>query len=221
MNLIYLTSNITQDYSEPHEISDTCLYPSWTRFAVSEMPATVVSSLLVDAIKFNRYHNEYVKSDGKIITEGVDSITGPDGFNKKLLDNSPIGPIGYETLLILPYLEKINNALEKLNIRTVQSQPAYYNNLAHDGFKSYFQIPFVDFAGPFEAIEIYNKMEQDPRLSKCYFNKFYAADQSDETVFRFFIGRPFIDLDGNPNSGFADRDFWELICTIADELGTS
>lgn len=221
MNLANLTTNNNQDYFEPYGISNTCLYPSYTRYPVSELPMDLVSTMFSDAIKFNRYHNEYVASNGSIISEGVDACNGPDGFEQELLENSPIGHIGYETLLILPQLLKINKALSIHNIQTVQSQPAYYNNLIDKNFKSYFQIPFVDFAGPVEAIEIYKQMETDPRLSNCFVNMFYTTSPSGEISIRFFIGRPFIDLKSRPNSGFFDDDFWELICTIAEELGSS
>lgn len=218
MNLEHLTSNYNPTYLEPYGVSDACLYTGWTRIQVCDLSVTVSSSLLSDAIKTNRFHNEYVTPDGIKITEGIDACVGPDGFDQELLENSPIGQIGYETLLILPHLMRMNKALAIHNISTVQSEPAYYNNLMDPDFKSYFQIPFVDFAGPVEAIGIYKQMETDPRLSNCFVNMFYTTSSFGEISIRFFIGRPFIDLAGRPNSGFSDEDFWELICTIVEEL---
>jgi len=219
MNLEHITHD-NPTYLKPYGVSNTCLYPGWTRVSVSELPVTIASSLLSEAIKSNRYHNEYVTPSGLKITEGIDACLGPDGFDQEQLDNSPIGPIGYETLLILPYLMRMNKALATHNIQTVQSEPAYYNNLLDPAFKSYFQIPFVDFAGPVEAIGIYKQMEKDPRLLNCFVNMFYTEDAFGEITIRFFIGRPFVNLEGQTNSGFSDEDFWELICTIAEELGS-
>jgi hypothetical protein len=218
MDLEQITPIYSNTYLKLYNISDTCLYVYWTRFAVSELPITVASSLLSEAIKTNRYQNTFVKPDGKIVTEGVDTCLGPEDFDPDLLDNSPIGQIAYETWLILPYLLKINKALEVYNIRTVQSEPVYYINSIRTEFKSYFQIPFVDFSGPIEAIGIYKKIQSDSRLSNCYFNTFYTTNSSGEISIRFFIGRPFIDLDGKPNSGFSDDDFWQTICTIVSEF---
>ena len=193
------------------------MYPNWSRLDVSALPATLVSTLLSDAIKSNRFFNQIITPSDKYVTEGIDPCIGPNGFDKELLDKSPIGEISYETLLILPYLMRINKSLEKFGIQTVQSQPSYYMN--SPGFEAYFQNPYVDFEGTVDAIQIYERMKSDKRLSKCYFNTFYTTHEEKHSI-RFYIGRPFIDLNGTPNSGFADDDFWEIICTIAEEIGT-
>ena len=221
MNINDITPNNNLPiYLEPYNISNECLYPGWTRVAVSDLPAAHAAKMLATAIDSKRYHNEYTNGNGDIISEGVDACIGPKDFSHELLEDSSIGPIGYETWLILQQLLKINSSLTVHAIRTVQSQPAYYNNLVKPCFRSYFQIPFVDFAGPIEAIGIYQQMESDPRLSNCWFDMFHTIDETGEVTIRFFIGRPFVDMEGNPNSSFSDDDFWELICDIAKELGS-
>jgi hypothetical protein len=221
MDLKDITPIDYQTYLTAYNISDTCLYTYWTRFTVSQIPAKVASSLLAEAVRTDRYYNEFVKLNNEIVTDGVNSCFGPVDFPAENLDHPLLGSIAYETWLILPQLLRINKSLACYNIQTVQSEPSYYNNMAREEFESYFQIPFVDFSGPVESIEIYKKFQSDPRLSNCFFNTFYKRNESGEIAIRFFIGRPFIDFDGNPNSGFSDDDFWETICTIAEELASA
>jgi hypothetical protein len=218
MNLEDITQYDNCDYLEPYGISDLCLYVKYTRIEVSSLPIIFSTTLLVDSIEANRYFDEYISLTDELISEGIDPTTGPEDFDMTLLDNTPFDSICYETFLIVDYLIKINESLKVYNIKTIQSQPSYYINMDDPNFKSYFQIPFVEFSGSVDAIKIYEQIKSDSRLSKCFFNTFYEKDSSDEIIIRFFIGRPYIDLHGSPNSGFSDNDFWEIICTIAEEL---
>ena len=220
MNLqqIIQTDNY-QSFLPDYGISDECLYVYCSRQKVSELPAKHAATMMLQAISSDRYYNEYVDYNGNVIKEGIDSCIGPDGFDIGKLDESPIGPIGYETLLILPWLLRMNESLKSHGICTVQSQPAYYNNQIEKGFDSYFQLPFVDFAGPISAIGIYQQMESDPGLSSCFFNSFYTKDKkTGQIVIRFCIMRPYTNSNGQVISGFSDTDFWELICTVCADL---
>ncbi len=221
MNLEDITPNVDHQYLEPYKISNVPLYVNWSRTRFSNLPLKCATTLLNQAIELGRYESEFKNDQGKLIKEGNDLCIPPRGFDKNLLDNSPIGPINYETYLILPWLIKINDSLKKHNISTIQSQPAYYVNLIEPAFKSYFQVPFVEFLGSIDALEIYQKMESDPRLSKCYFNTFYQDRYPNrkpgEFRIRFCIMRPFVDLEGNQNSDLDDEDFWTTICDICSE----
>ena len=62
-------------------------------------------------------------------------------------------------------------------------------------------------------------MKSDPRLAKCLFNTFYQENhKTGEIYIRFCIMRPYIDIDGKPNSGFSDTDFWETICSVCKDF---
>jgi hypothetical protein len=95
------------------------------------------------------------------------------------------------------------------------------NNLinSYPNFESYFQLPFVDFSGPIDALKIFKKMELDFRLSNCFFNTFYTTNKETGVIrIRFCIMRPFVDINGQTNSGFSDEDFWQTICDICKEF---
>jgi hypothetical protein len=218
MNLEDITQYDNCNYLEPYGISDECLYIYYIRIRFSDIPKLFASTLLADSVKTNRYHNEFINLADEIVSEGIDSVTGPKDFDMDLIDNSPFGSIFYETFLILHHLIKINESLKIYNIKTIQSQPAYYTNMIDPKFKSYFQIPFIEFSGSVDAIKIFNQIKLDSRLSKCFFDIHYDQDSLDRIRIRFFIGRPYIDIYGRPNSGFSDDDFWEILCTIAEEL---
>lgn len=220
MNLQQINPIINDQTILPeYGISAHCFYPGYSREKVSELPVELAATMLSDANILERYHNEYENLQGHVITEGIDPCCGPKGFTQAILDESPIGPISYETYLILPWLMRMNKSLKSHGICTVQSQPAYYNNQIDPAFRSYFQVPFVDFAGPINAIGIYQQIESDDRLSNCFFETFYTKDKkTKEITIRFCIMRPFTDVYGQVNSGFTDTDFWEQVCTVCEDF---
>ena len=214
-----IQTNNYQEFLPEWGISDECLYVYCSRQKVSGLSVKHAATMMLEAIEMDRYCNEYLDFSGNKIKEGIDSCIGPEGFDKELLDNSPIGPISYETLLILTWIMQMNESLKSHGISTVQSQPAYYENYTDPNFESYFSVPFVDFAGPIEALGIYQQMESDTRLSNCFFNTFYVqSKKSGKVTIRFCIMRPYINTTGQANSGFSDIDFWETICTVCAEF---
>lgn len=217
------THKYYQECLPNHAIFDSCLYTSYSRHFLKDLPIRLVNLILSEAVKLNRYYNEYnivlITGINKEIKEGTDPCIGPKDFSIEFLNNSPIGNISYETYLILPYLTTINNILDKYNIRTIQSQPSYYINLNVLNFETYFNIPFVEFTGSIDSIEIYKKIQANIKLSKCYFNIYFEKDKTtDDVNIRFCILRPFLDIDGNVNSGFDDTDFWLNIIEVIQEL---
>ena len=208
-----------QSFLPDYGISDECLYVYCVRQKVSKLPAKHAATMILDAISSNRYCNEYIDFTGKITKEGIDSCVGPEGFDKSQLDNSPIGQISYETHLILPWLMQMNESLKSHGIRTVQSQPAYYENYASPDFESYFSVPFVDFAGPIDALGVFQQIESDARLSKCFFNTFYTQGKtSGKITIRFCIMRPYTNVHGQINSEFSDKEFWEMVCEVCKDF---
>jgi len=212
---------ITNNYKflPDHEISTRCLYPGFSRVKVSELPVKLAATMLSDAINLDRYYNEFININGQVVSEGANSCKGPEGFDQSVLDDSPIGSISYETHLILPWLSRMNESLSTHNIRTVQSQPAYYNNEMDPSFESYFQIPFVDFEGTVDSIKIFRQMETDERLSNCFFDIFYTECKKTKQIkIRFCIMRPFVNFAGEFVSEFSDRNFWKLVCSVCEDL---
>jgi hypothetical protein len=213
---------------ENSDITDSCLYVIFSRIKVSELPVTLAAPMMIDAIKLKRFYCEHKKCNntiedetiysGEIIMEGINPCLGPKDFDEELLDNSPLGLISYETTLIMPYLMQMNDSLQSHNISTVQSQPAYYNN-SGISFDSFFSVPFVDFLGSIDALNVYQQMKLDPRLTKCLFDTFYQEnEETGEICLRLCIMRPYIDINGKPNSGFSDTDFWETLCAVCKDF---
>jgi hypothetical protein len=200
------------------------LYVQYTRLYESNLNVLVSNKLRSQAVELKRYYHSYYDNNYKFIEEGIDSTLGYNEFNIKEYDTENYGIDQYESVLIYKYLKKINNLLSIFNIKTIQSGISYWNNDINFPEPSYFQLPWIEFAGDTNSIPIMKKIINH-KLSKKYFSftfgdyiKNSINQEKIETRIRTSLIRPFIDSDGNLINDFDDLEFWENIVKIIQEI---
>lgn len=198
-------------------------YVKFSKCHFNNIKLNIGMNLLNKAISMNRYYNVY-SCNNSVKYEGIDPLYGPNNFvmPEEEMVNMDVNLLHYETFLIFPQLKKINQIMEKFNIRTIQSQPSYYINLnsSTEEFNSYFNVPFVEFIGNYESMNIFETIKRDCRLNDCYFDNIvnYSKTTMSLSTIRFCIMRPFINSNGDQINGFDDTDFWNTIIEIISEL---
>jgi len=178
------------------------LYIYHTRMPLEILSEPTKSMFVSKAKQSQKYFNTKTQ-------KGIDPMDGPKGFDVKLLDIKEFGgEISYETYTIVKYLQQINQLLQPYKIHTIQSQPSW---LIDD---SYFQIPFIEFEGNPNSVQIFREMYD--MLDNCLSNT-NISKNAGKSVVRFCILRPFI-RDYKLNSDFLDTDFWEKIVDMCDKI---
>ena len=212
--------NIKNDQCNCHEISNEMtrcfpLYTTFSRIETQVLKSNISVDLINQAIKSNRYYHYYKDLNGNVQEEGIDSASGPKGFNMKNFDKKGIDIDQFESTYIIDYLVTINKLLEKYNIKTVQSGIAYYNDV--DFFSEpYLQLPFVEFSGDKNAIPVMKKIIKHP-LFQNYYSSSYCEYHN---IMRLAVLRPYIDSNGNKITEFDDTSFWNNIVYVIQQINT-
>jgi len=201
------------------------LYVQYTRLYEETLKVSVANKLRFQAVDSQRYYHSFYDNNDIFVEEGVNSTNGYNGFNIEEFDTENYGIDQFESVLIYEYLVKINNLLSKHNIKTIQSGISYWENDVNFPEASFFQLPWIEFAGNVNSINIFKKITEH-KLAKSYmsftFGESFGKDKNNSkqtnTIIRTSLLRPYINSQGDLISDFTDKDFWENIVQIIKDV---
>jgi hypothetical protein len=183
------------------------------------------------ARKLNRFHYKFLLYNGKEKTEGTHSACGPPNYDIKsdFLDKQDQDTLididMFESTLIYQYLVRLKVILIEINISTIQSGPAYYENDCTFS-EPYLQNPWIEFIGDLSSIAFFKLLVKHPDIQEFMittsqessYNIPKMKEEGDHRKkIRYAFIRPYFNQNGEVIATFDDTLFWETIIRCVEE----
>lgn len=212
------------------------LAPYVTRTSIHDFEAQGLFDFWLECVeiarKLNRFYYKFLLYNGEEKTKGTHSACGPLNFDIEsdfLVDQDPHTLIDidmYESTLIYPYLVRLNAILKEINISTIQSGPAYYENDSTFS-EPYQQNPWIEFIGDLSSIAFFKLLVKHPDIQEFMITTSQESSYNipkmkekgdDRKIIRCAIIRPYFNQNGEVIATFDDTLFWETIISCVDEI---
>lgn len=183
------------------------------------------------ARKLKRFHYKILLYNGKEKIKGTHSACGPPNFDIEsdfLVDQDPHTLIDidmYESTLIYPYLVRLNAILKEINISTIQSGPAYYENDSTFS-EPYLQNPWIEFIGDLSSIAFFKLLVKHPDIQEFMITTSQESSYNipkmkeegdDRKIIRCAFIRLYFNQNGEIIAAFDDTLFWETIIRCVED----
>ena len=211
----------------------TPLQSGFTRTEPSYLNPKDWLALVRQAKKLNRFYYYTIDFYGNKKSKGTHSARGPIDFNieRDFLDKQDqdtlIDVDMFETTLIYLFLVRLNAILKEINISTIKSGPAYYeNDYTFTSNPCYLQNPFIEFSGDLSSIEFFKLLVKHPLLQEFMittfqesrYNSIYMEEDDDDTKrIRVSIIRLYVNEYGEVITKFDDTLFWETVISSVED----
>jgi hypothetical protein len=203
-----------------HDFEALCLFDFW-------------SKCVETARILNRFYICIGEGEGEEKTEGTHSACGPPNYDIEIdfLDNQDphtlIKVDMFESTLIYQYLVRLNAILKEINISTIQSGPAYYeNDLTFIGNPCYLQNPWIEFIGDLSSIAFFKLLVKHPDIQEFMITTSQESSYNipkmeeegdDRKIIKCAFIRPYFNQNGEVIATFDDTLFWETIIRCVEE----
>lgn len=210
--------------------------PCVTRTSIHDFEAQCLFDFWLECVetarKLKRFHYKILLYNGKEKIEGTHSACGPPNFHIEsdfLVDQDPHTIIDidmFESTLIYHYLVRLNAILKEINISTIQSGPAYYENDSTFS-EPYLQNPWIEFIGDLSSIAFFKLLVKHPDIQEFMITTSQESSYNipkmkeegdDRKIIRCAIIRPYFNQNGEVIAAFDDTLFWETIIRCVKEI---
>lgn len=218
-----------------HIIMATNLAPCVTRTSIRDFEEVCLFYLWSECVEMagekSRFHYKSPLYNGKEKTEGTHSARGPPNYDIKsdFLSKQDPGTLlevdMFESTLIYQYLVRLNAILKEINISTIQSGPAYYEN-DYTFSEPYLQNPWIEFIGDLSSIAFFKLLVKHPDIQEFMITTSQESSYNipkmeeegdDRKIIRCAIIRPYFNQNGEVIATFDDTLFWETIIRCVEE----